>query len=102
MPTHPEPATSASWTTRPGAIEALHRLHPEFAANRERLHAQAQAEDFHQLHRVHVPRSHWRYSDEPMPVEQADNIRRQRERLTRHLAWLAIGLIAATFGSAFL
>ncbi len=79
------------WHTSPGAIDALHRLH-----------AQAQAEDFHQLHRLHVPRSHWRYSDEPMPVEQADNIRHQRERLTRWLAWGAIALIAATFGRAFL
>jgi hypothetical protein len=32
--------------------------------------------------------------------EQADNLR--HERSTRHLAWLAIGLIAVTFGGAFL
>lgn len=34
--------------------------------------------------------------------QQADNIRHQREALSRHLAWLAIGLIAVVFGGAFL
>ena len=67
------------WHTSPGAIDALHRLH-----------------------RLHVPKCHWRYSDEPMPVAQADNVRHQREALSRHLAWLAIGLIAVVFGGAFL
>jgi hypothetical protein len=87
VPDRPE----SPWHTSPGAIDALHRLH-----------AAAQAEDFRQLHRLHIPRSHWRYSDEPMPVEQADNIRHQRERLSRHLAWAAIAFTALIFGLHFL
>lgn len=47
------------------------------------------------------PRCHWRYADAPMPVEQADNVRRQRHRLARDLAFMAIGAAAVLVDQLF-
>ena len=43
-----------------------------------------------------------RHDDGPIPDEMARRVRHGRERLSRHLSWLAIGLVILSFGAGLI